>query len=403
MAKLNTTTTYCSNGTKKTFYESQLKQTALRTKNNFRHTSANFNGKIESEPLFMGLYPQLTRMQDIVPFALHNKTLRIFDSIKDARKVLLRYKSDLATTKNVEFDCVTALDSSNTFPNLFYKREDQTSIGAYKVRGALYQASKIVKGNPNKNLNFFAASTGNHALGVLKSAEILNLSNVTICVPENVATFKLQKLQTRISELNNKGINAKLLVKGKTFEHTNQLAKELANESEQGFYIDPYNNHDAVAGQGTIGLELLSQLDKKLSGTKSFETLTVIVPIGGGGLISGISCALKEGIGNFPNLKKLKLNIVGVKLENLDTKFGDAIKVEHLGYHNNDIISGLVKKQVKINDDDMKKGMDFIFKDLGAKVESASAGTLKPIFDGTIRPSDKNAVVCVLSGGNVVA
>jgi len=403
MAKLNTTTTNAVNRSEKSLYAAQVRLTALRTKNSFRHSSKDFNGKIEFAPMFTGGFPQLRVIQDIVPYGLQNKTHKLFDSIKDARKVLLRHKSDLTTTKNVEFDCITALDSSNRLPNLFYKREDQTSIGAYKVRGALYQASKIVKENPNKDLNFFAASTGNHALGVLKSAEILKLSNVTICVPENVANFKLQKLETRISELNKRGLNAKLVVKGETFEETNQLTQELAKQDELSFYIDPYNNHDAVAGQGTIGLELLSQLDRKLAGFKKVEELTVIVPIGGGGLISGVSCALKEGIGDFQNLKKLKLNIVGVKLENLNTQFGDAIKVEHVGHHNNDLISGLVKRQVKINDDDMKKGMDFIFKDLGAKVESASAGTLKPVLDGTIRPTERNAVVCLLSGGNVLA
>ena len=401
MTKLNTTTMPSLTGTKKSLGASQARQTRLRSKSNFRQAVPNFNGQNDFSPLFTGASSQLSVVQGLIPYGLTNKTYRLFDSIKDARKVLLKHKSELAT-ENVELGCLTALDPSTKLPNLFYKREDKTSIGAYKVRGALYQISKIVEEHPTGNLNFLAASTGNHALGVLKSAEILKLSNVTIFVPENVADFKLQKLEKRVLELNKKGLNVQLVVKGETFEQTNKLTQELASQDKQSFYIDPYNNHHAVAGQGTLGLELLSQLDKRLSGSKTVETLTVIVPIGGGGLISGISCALKEGIGNFPNLKKLKLNIVGVKLEDLNSQYGDAIKVQHVGHHNQDLILGLVKRQFKISDEDMKKGMSFVFDDLGAKVESASAGTLKPILNGVVRPSKKNAVVCILSGGNVV-
>lgn len=400
MANLNTVATY-SFTTKKTHFSNSLRQAELINENNTGQKFPNSHKQWSSMPNFTGSTAKLILVQDIVPYHLRPKVNKIFDSINDARRVLLKHKPALSTSGNIELDCITALDESTKMPNLFYKREDKTSIGAYKVRGALYQASKIVEENPTGNLSFFAASTGNHALGVLKAAETLKIPNVTICVPENIAAFKRQKLEKRVSELIKKGLSAKLLIKGETFEQTNQLAQQIAKQSEQSFYIDPYNNHNAVAGQGTIGIELLSQLNKRLSGSDEVENLTVIVPIGGGGLISGISCALKECISNFPNLKKLKLNVVGVKLEDLNSLHGDAIKVKTVGNHNQDIISGLVGKQVKINDNDMKKGMDFISNDIGAKVEGASAGTLKPIFDGIAKPSEKNAVVCILSGGNL--
>lgn len=400
MANSNTVKTY-SLAPKKALYTGNLGQSWLKNEVNIKQLAPSFHKQWHSVPSFAGA-AQMVLVQDIVPYALRSKMNMIFDSINDARRVLLRHKPVLSTTKRVEADCLTPLDTSTKVKNLFYKREDTTSIGAYKVRGALYQTSKIIEENPAGNLSFFAASTGNHALGVLKAAEALKLHNVTICVPENVAIFKRQKLEKRVLELNKKGLNAKLLIKGETFDHTNKIAQELAAQDKNNFYIDPYNNHNAVAGQGTIGLELLSQLDKKISTSHKLKELTVIVPIGGGGLISGVSCALKSGISHFPNLKKLKLRIIGVKLEDLNSLYGDAIKVRSVGNHNNELISGLVEKQVKINDTDMKKGIDFIRDDLGVKVEGASAGTLKPIFENTVRPSETNAVICLLSGGNVV-
>lgn len=399
----NTVTKYSVDTPKKrNQYASGLKQTKLKNEKSLKQIDSIFRKREHSLLSFTGTAP-LYLLQDIVPYNLHQKISKICDSIYDAKLVLLKHKLNLSTVENIEEDCITSLDKSKKIPNLFYKREDKTSIGAYKVRGALYQASKIVEENPTGDLSFFAASTGNHALGVLKAAEALKLSKVTICVPENVSVFKKQKLEKRVLELQGKGINAKLLIKGATFEQTNLLAQELAKENKNSFYLDPYNNHNAVAGQGTIGLELLSQLDKRFSNSDKLESLTVIVPIGGGGLISGISCALKSGISRFPNLKKLKLNVIGVKLEDLNSLHGDAIKVSTVGDHNNDFISKLVGKQFKINDYDMKKGMDFISDDLGVKVEGAAAGTLKPIFEKIVRPSERNAVVCVLSGGNVFA
>lgn len=397
MTNLNTVTAYSLNAPKKNFHTNSLKPANFRNEVNYKQAASSINS--QKYPSFTAA-AQLTLVQDVVPYNLLRKINRIFDSIVDARNVLLKHKPTLATTINVEEDCITALDTSTKVPNLFYKREDLTSIGAYKVRGALYQASKIVEENPDGDLSFFAASTGNHALGVLKAAEALKLHNVTICVPENVAIFKRQKLEKRVSELNKRGLNARLVVEGETFDHTNQIAQQLAAQDKHSFYIDPYNNHNAVAGQGTIGLELLSQLSRKLS--KEVERLTVIVPIGGGGLISGISCALKEGISKFPNLKKLKLNVIGVKLADLNSKYGDAIKVRSTGNHNKDLIADLVERQFTIDDTDMKKGIDFILDDLGVKVEGASAGTLKPVLGSAVRPSKNHAVVCLLSGGNIL-
>lgn len=339
--------------------------------------------------------------QNVVSLSLFKRVNKLYLSVLDAKKVLLNYKKELTTVENVEDNCITPLAESNQLPMVFYKREDLTSIKAYKVRGALYQMKKIIDEHQGEELSFITASTGNHALGVLKAAEILNVHQVTIFISEDVTEFKKDKLKKRMSELSSKGINAKLMVKGKIFEQTNAMAKELTKISDNCFYIDPYNTLGARAGQGTIGLELLSQLEGVKEKHPGLKEVTVIVPIGGGGLISGISCALKNGIQDFAKLKDVSLEVFGVKLQDLTSIYGDAIKVKTVGEKNDDYIKMLVEKQISMSDNDMKKGMDFVYNDIGVNVEGASAGTLKPILENKITPSETHAIVCVLSGGNI--
>lgn len=371
-----------------------------------------------SLPIKGHTFPKFTKhgrlelAQEVVTLPLYRKINNLYLSITEARNVLLKHKSVLSTVENVEHNCITPLAESNKMPMVFYKREDLTSIKAYKVRGALFQMSKILEENSCEATHFIAASTGNHALGVLKAADILKISKVTICISECVTEFKREKLGKKIADLNKKGINAQLIVKGQTFDETNKIAQEIAQKDECGFYIDPYNTHNAVAGQGTIGLELLSQLENKLYDFENpnfnitkfsrLKEITVIVPIGGGGLISGIACALKTGIANFSRLKKFKLNIIGVKLADLNSKYGDAIKVEATGEHNEEYIRHFVDQQITISDADMKNGIKYVYEDLKTKVEGASAGTLKPILEKMVVPSETNAVICILSGSNIV-
>lgn len=383
-------------------------QTKESTKNK---DEISFNSlKQMSSPIFTNkILPDINNLnssQNLISLSFFKKMNLLYNSTLDARELLQDYKSQLCLCSNVENNCLTPLEESSKEPMLFYKREDLTCIHAYKIRGALYQTCKIVKENNNdKSLHFIAASTGNHALGVLKTAEILNLSNVTIYVSENVSKFKREKLERRVFELREKDLNVKLIVKGKTFDKTNKLAQDAVLKNKNTFFIDPYNNSYAVSGQGTIGLELLTQLDKKLSGAVKngkLKELTVIVPIGGGGLVSGIACAMKLGLADTQYLKSLKLRVIGVKLNDLNSVYGDAIKVKTFGEHNQEFISNLVEKQVLISDADMETGTEFVYSDIGVTVEGASAGTLKPVLENLVKPCESNAVVCILSGSNTL-
>lgn len=347
---------------------------------------------------------------NILHLSIYRKIFNLYNTILDARKVMLRYRSDISTVVDLEANCITPLVASSKLPMVFYKREDTTSIKAYKIRGAVYQMSKIIEQNHSKNLRFVAASTGNHALGVLKAAEILKVPRVTICISSVVTPFKKNKLQKRVDDLVANGINAELVIEGDTFDKTNAFAKNLVNVNPDTYYIDPYGTHNAVAGQGTIGLELINQienqffdfekLDYNMTKIKALKKITIIVPIGGGGLISGISTAFKMAIINNNKLKHTSVNIIGVRLKDLNSRHGDAIKVKILGEHNQDLIKNLVDKVVTITDMDMQRGINFVLDDMKTRIEGASAATLKPIFDNIIIPSQEHMIICLISGGN---
>lgn len=356
------------------------------------------------------MFGRVMLAENELSLSIYRKVNSLYNSMLDARTVLLRYRSDLSNAVGVENDCITPFVASRELPMVFYKREDLTSIKAYKIRGAIYQMSKIIEKNHSKQVRFIAASTGNHALGVFKSAEILKVPRVTICISESVTELKKKRLEKRVNELLSKGINAELVVHGQTFDQTNHYAKELVVSDPNNYFIDPYNTHNTVGGQGTIGLELLQQFENQFfdyerlevdaAKLAKIERLTVIVPIGGGGLISGTAIGLKMGIANYPRLKHLKVNVIGVRLRDLDSKYGDAIKVKVIGDHNIDLIRNVVDKQVLITDMDMQRGVNFILKDIKVKVEGASAGSMKPIFENIVIPSENHAVICLLSGGN---
>lgn len=343
----------------------------------------------------------ILKQANLLDINLAKKILSLNSSIRDAQRILTEYKLELSTLSNPKNNCLTPLQESKNFSNLFYKREDLTTIKAYKIRGAFYQMKKLIDDNAGLNLNFIAASTGNHALGVLKAAKILKVSSVIICVSKSITDFKREKLEKRISSLRISGINAKLIVFGENFDETNEFAKNLALADALNFYIDPYNNEKAMAGQGTIGLEILEQLNEKFKKNKKVKELVVVAPIGGGGLLSGISCALKTEIKKFQNLKDLHLKIIGIGLKDLNSIYGDAIKVKNIGSETSDFLSYFLDKKLHTTDFEMKKAIDFVFQDIGAFVEGASAATLKVVLDKLSCPDKTRAVVCVLSGGNL--
>ena len=184
----------------------------------------------------------------------------------------------------------TALTHSKTFSKMagseiYMKLENLQTTGSFKVRGAfnkLYHLSEEEKKHP-----IVAASAGNHAQGVAFSASQLGLKSI-IFMPSFAPPSKVNAT---------KGYGAEVVLVGDTFDDAFAASQEYCKE-KNGTYIHPFNDELIIAGHGVVGLEIFRQLP---------EVDTVIVPIGGGGLISGIAIALKE---INPNIK-----IIGVEAE----------------------------------------------------------------------------------------
>lgn len=192
----------------------------------------------------------------------------------------------LAKEKIEKYVHITPIDYSTTFSRIinakvYLKLENLQKTGSFKVRGAFNKLLSL-KEEEKKN-GVIAVSAGNHAQGVAYAASTLNIKS-TIVMPETAPASKY---------LATKSYGAEVVLYGKYLHESMKKAEELIQNTGL-IFVHPYSDLDVITGQGTIGLELYD-----------IEPDYVIIPIGGGGLISGISIALKY---RFPNVK-----IIGVQ------------------------------------------------------------------------------------------
>lgn len=270
------------------------------------------------------------------------------------------------------------------------KCENLQRTGAYKVRGAYNRMSKLSPEERAKGV--VAASAGNHAQGVALAAQELGI-HATIYMPMGVALPKL--LATR-------DYGAEVVLHGPTFTESLAAAKEFAKTSGAVF-IPPYDNFDVIAGQGTVGLEIIDQVP---------DVETVIVPIGGGGLISGVASAIKQraaaegrtiriiGVQSAhaaaypPSLKAGEPTTIEMK-----PTIADGIAVNRPGKLNFDIIKDTVDEVVTVGDDDIARALVTLLERAKLVVEPAGAVGVAAILAEKIEAVGKTVVV--LSGGNI--
>lgn len=176
-------------------------------------------------------------------------------------------------------------------PNLWIKAENLQLTGAFKLRGAYFRLSKL--NEEERKRGVIAASAGNHAQGVAYACQMMDIKG-TIVMP---TTAPLSKVEATRSY----GVNVELV--GDTFNDAYAYAKELQKKTKAVF-IEPFNDEYIIAGQGTIGLEILEKVP---------DVDVVLVPVGGGGLASGIACAIKS--------KKPNCKVYGVEAANAASMF----------------------------------------------------------------------------------
>ncbi|MBQ6630771.1 MAG: threonine ammonia-lyase [Romboutsia sp.] len=279
--------------------------------------------------------------------------------------------------------------SSMTGANVFYKCENLQKTGSFKLRGACNKIANL--SDKEKSNGVIASSAGNHAQGVALGAKMTGIK-ATIVMP---ATAPLAKVTAT------KGYGAEVVLNGLVYDDAYAKAVELQKETGATF-LHPFDDKYVIAGQGTIGLEILEQLNGNVD--------TILCPIGGGGIIAGIAVAAK---GINPNIK-----IVGVQTANIpsmhesmkngevttafkSTTIADGIAVKTPGNLTFDIIKELVDEVIVVEEDEIAQGMLFLMENQKVVAEGSGAVSTAALLSGKYVPQKDENVVCIISGGNV--
>lgn len=273
--------------------------------------------------------------------------------------------------------------SENT---IFLKAEHLQKTGSFKIRGASNKVQQAVK----EGAKFVtAASSGNHGQAVAYIANKLGVS-ATIVVPEDANEVKIAAIEAY------KGNVVKC---GTTSAERIPKAIELANEN-QGVFIPPYDDSYIIAGQGTLGLEILEQVS---------DIDIIVVPIGGGGLISGILTAVKQTI---PHVKIIGVEPDAANDTHLSLQTGtitaipptltiaDGLRTSQPGDLTFPIVNKYLDDLVLVTEDEIKEALQFLLERTKQIVEPSSAVTIAAILSGKLNVKGKR-IVAVLSGGNV--
>ena len=272
--------------------------------------------------------------------------------------------------------------------NLYLKCENKQKTGAFKLRGAYNKLVNLTEEEKKKGV--IASSAGNHAQGVAYAATSFGVK-ATIVMPVTAPQAKVTAT---------KGYGASVIQAGQVYDECYAKAVEVQKETGATF-LHPFNDIDVMAGQGTIGLEILEELP---------EMDVIVVPIGGGGLISGIATAAKA--------IKPSIRIVGVQPEIVaSTKasmekgevvtlpgaksLADGISVSTPGTECFKYIQKYVDEVVTVTEDEIAYGMFSLMERNKLIVEGAGASAIAALLAGKIDGVKGKNVVTIVSGGNV--
>ena len=300
------------------------------------------------------------------------------DKVYKASHVL---KEVLAPTQ-----CIKA-KKINSDADVYLKTENLQVTGSFKVRGAYFKISQLT--DEEKARGVIACSAGNHAQGVALAAKKNGIKAV-ICLPDGAPISKVEATRSYGAEI--------CLVPG-VYDDAYNKALQLKEENNYTF-IHPFDDENVIAGQGTIGLELLEQLP---------DLDAVVVPVGGGGLISGVAFALKS---LNPNIKVYGVQATGApsmvnslkddKIECLDSvsTIADGIKVKEPGEHTFELCKKYVDDVVTVTDDEISSAILALIEQHKLIAEGAGAVSVAAVMFNKV-PIKGKKVVCLVSGGNI--
>jgi threonine dehydratase len=278
--------------------------------------------------------------------------------------------------------------SDRTGADVYLKLEAMQKAGSFKVRGA---ANRILSRKAEIGAGgVIAASAGNHAQGVAVASQLAGVP-ATIVMPEWVS---LSKQEATV------GYGARVVLKGASLEESIAHARDLAREQDLTF-IHPYDDADVIAGQGTVGLEILEDLP---------GADLIVCPVGGGGLIAGIAVAAKAlrpsirvvGVQSAACPSAVASLAAGRAIEvEAKPSIADGIRVKKTGQLTLPILQSLVEEVVLADEVAILEAVRLLLERKKVLAEGAGAAPLAALLSGTIRVRPGEQVVLVISGGNV--
>jgi threonine dehydratase len=278
--------------------------------------------------------------------------------------------------------------SEATGYRVFLKAEMLQRGGSYKIRGPLNKLPQLSQTERDRGV--ICSSAGNHAQGVALAAAIHGVHAVVV-MAENATPAKVAATQA---------YGAEVIQHGTIWDEANAKALELA--AERGLtFVHPFDDPQLICGQGTLGLELVEQCP---------DLDVVIVPIGGGGLISGVSTSIKGMLpdshivgvesSNGPAMKRSIEAGRVVELDEISTVI-DGLRVKRVGALTFEIVRRRVDDIVTLPDVEIFDAVLWVMSRTKLLVEGAAAATVGALLGGFLRAEPGSTVVCVLSGGNV--
>jgi len=278
--------------------------------------------------------------------------------------------------------------SQLTGATVFVKHENMQPTGSFKERGAATKLESLTEAERKRGV--IAMSAGNHAQAVAYHARRLGIP-ATIVMPESTPLVKAE---------NTRSYGAKVILEGETLYESAARAREIADQ-EGLVFVHPYDDPRIMAGQGTIGLEMLADAP---------DLDQIVVPIGGGGLISGIAAALK--------MSKPGIRVIGVQTAVLPSMkvsveagepvtipaaqtIADGIAVKRPGGRTLEYVKRWVDEIITVDEEEIANAILLLLEREKTVVEGAGAVTLAALLHGYCRKVEGENVVLVLSGGNI--
>lgn len=285
-------------------------------------------------------------------------------------------KTDIISAPGLADDC-----------SIYLKTENLQVTGSFKLRGAYYKISQLTE--EEKSRGIVACSAGNHAQGVAMAATRSGIRS-TICMPDGAPISKVEATKRLGAEV--------VLVPG-AYDDASARAMSLVEETGATL-IHPFDDFEVIAGQGTIGLEIMDQLE---------DLDAVIVPVGGGGLISGVAFAIKS---LRPDVKVYGVQAAGSPSmqaslsqgapETLETAatFADGIAVKRPGDNTYELVSRYVDEIVTVSEDEIAAAILALIEKQKLIAEGAGAVSVAAAMFHKL-PIRGKKVVCLVSGGNI--